>query len=345
MIKLLLALLISLIFSFGGNLQQTKPAFAEEINQITFGCKSAYMIDADSGECIYKLNESERLPIASVCKVMTLNLCFDAINSGKLTLDDDVTVSANAAGMGGSQVFLKENCTYTLSQLIKSIIVCSANDSSVAVAETVCGSESKFVENMNKKAVEIGAENTNFCNPSGLPNENHFTTARDLCNIARYAMQNQVFKKIVSSKNYNGKYRSYSNKNKMLFSCEGANGVKTGYTLKAGRCLVSSAEREGMDVVCVVLNCPQMYEISSEILNNCFNKFALKTLSNDRVFLCKNKPCCVKESKVFVVNKDIELRYEVLCHAQFGCNKDNLVGDLNVYEENRLLFSENLYSI
>ena len=121
---------------------------------LTTGCKSAYLMDFDSGECIYRENETLRTPIASVCKVMTLTLCFDAVESGALSLDEEVFISENASGMGGSQIFLESNKSYPLSELIKSIVVCSANDSCVAVAEKISGSEEAFVADMNEKAAE-----------------------------------------------------------------------------------------------------------------------------------------------------------------------------------------------
>ena len=128
---------------------------------------------------------------------------------------------------------------------------------------------------MTMRAKQMGAENSNFKNPSGLPDSEHYTTARDLCNIACYAMKNETFANIVSTTNHTGKYRNFANKNKMLRLYEGANGVKTGYTVKAGRCLVSSAKRNGMNIVCVVLNCPDMYERSCEIFDTCFETYKM----------------------------------------------------------------------
>jgi D-alanyl-D-alanine carboxypeptidase (penicillin-binding protein 5/6) len=122
----------------------------------------------------------------------------------------------------------------------------SGNDSAVSLAIYHSGSIQKFAAVMNERAKKIGAQNTNFTNPSGLPDDNHYTTAKDLCKIACYAMNNKTFREVVSTKNYRGKFRSFTNKNKMLTGYEGANGIKTGYTLKAGRCLVSSAKRNGM---------------------------------------------------------------------------------------------------
>lgn len=157
--------------------------FKVESNQqkaLTENCKSAYLMDYGSGECLYKENETARMPIASVCKVMTLTLVFDAINCGELALTDTVTVSENAAGMGGSQVFLDKGCEYSVDNLIKSIVVCSANDSCVAMSEKIAGGEEEFVVRMNKKAAELGCADTLFANCTGLPRDTQYS-----CEIGR----------------------------------------------------------------------------------------------------------------------------------------------------------------
>ncbi len=131
---------------------------------LTKNCKSAYLMDYGSGECLYKENETARMPIASVCKVMTLTVVFDAVAEGKIKLTDNVTVSENASSMGGSQVFLESGSNYPVEQLVKSVIVCSANDSCVALSEKVAGGESEFVALMNKKATALGCADTLFAN-------------------------------------------------------------------------------------------------------------------------------------------------------------------------------------
>ena len=154
--KKLSAVILSLSFlgCAAAALPKRATAYADEAQPLTVNCKSAYLCDFNSGECIFKENETKRMPIASVCKVMTLTLCFEAIEAGKLSLTDKITVSERASSMGGSQVFLQTGLSYPLSDLIKSIVVCSANDSCVAVSETVIGSEEGFVALMNKRAEE-----------------------------------------------------------------------------------------------------------------------------------------------------------------------------------------------
>ena len=227
-------------------------------NILTKGCKSAYLIDYDSGECIYKENELTRLPIASVCKIMTLTLAFDAINSGKLSLDEIVVASDHAASMGGSQVFLGKDCEYTVDQLLKSIVVCSANDSCVAVSEAVAGNEESFVAQMNDKAASLGCEDTLFANCTGLPKEPQYSCARDVA---------LMFKNLLSYDDY-FKYSKIwledfihpdnrtilmTNTNKLIRKYSNCDGGKTGFTNEAGFCLASTAKKDNMRLISVVL--------------------------------------------------------------------------------------------
>lgn len=218
----------------------------------------------------------------------------------------------------------------------------SGNDSATALAIHHSGSVEKFAETMTSRAKLMGAENSNFKNPSGLPDSEHYTTARDLCKIACYAMKNETFSNIVSTTNHTGKYRSFANKNKMLRLYEGANGIKTGYTVKAGRCLVSSAKRNGMDVVCVVLNCPDMYERSCKIFDNCFETYKLLNLSQNKVFICGTVLCKLKETENIVVKCNENINYEI---KPINSDSDGAVAELKIYDENNLLFSTKLYSI
>lgn len=232
-------------------------ASASEMSLVS-GCKSAYLMDFNSGECIYKENETARMPIASVCKVMTLTLCFDAIKDGKFSFDDMVTVSDNAAGMGGSQVFLESGLEYSVNQLIKSIIVCSANDSCVALSETVAGSEEEFVAKMNKKAEELGCADTLFANCTGLPRETQYSCAKDVATM---------FKNLLSYEDYfnyskiwledfahpDNRTTSMTNTNKLIRKYSFCDGGKTGFTNEAGFCLASTAKKNDLRLISVVL--------------------------------------------------------------------------------------------
>ncbi|MCD8040445.1 MAG: D-alanyl-D-alanine carboxypeptidase [Clostridia bacterium] len=221
-------------------------------------CKAAYLMDFNSGECIYSYNECDRMPIASVCKVMTLTLCFDAVEQGKIALEEEVTVSSRAAGMGGSQIFLESGYSYPLTELVKSIVVCSANDSCVAVAERISGSEEQFVADMNEKAAELGCKDTLFSNCTGLPKETQYSCAKDvavmfanLINHKEYFNYSKIWLEDFS--HGNGRTTSMTNTNKLIRRYNACDGGKTGFTGEAGYCLASTAYKDNMRLVSSVL--------------------------------------------------------------------------------------------
>lgn len=241
----------------GTNVKATT-AFADSEKQLAINCKSAYLCDYNSGECIYKLNETKRMPIASVCKVMTLTLCFDAIAQGKLSLTDNITVSERAAGMGGSQVFLQAGLSYPLTELIKSIVVCSANDSCVAVSESVSGSEESFVAAMNKRAEELGCNDTLFANCTGLPKETQYSCAKDVALMFTNLLHNEEYFKyskiwLEDFSHPDNRTTTITNTNKLIKKYSACDGGKTGFTNQAGFCLASTAKKDSMRLVSVVL--------------------------------------------------------------------------------------------
>ena len=220
--------------------------------------KSAYLMEYKTGTVLYTQNEREHLPIASMCKIMTLLLTFDAIEEGVLSLDEEITISERAASMGGSQVFLEANAKYPVRELIKSIVVCSANDSCVAMAERIAGSESIFVERMNKKAKEIGANDTLFANCTGLPKEPQYSCAKDAAIMLKNLLaHNGYFEygKVWMDKfsHPKGRYTEITNTNKLVRFYDGCDGGKTGFTNEAGFCLAATAKRENMRVISVVI--------------------------------------------------------------------------------------------
>lgn len=245
------------------------------VNATDIEAKAYVLMDVSTGRVLYAHNSSQKLPMASTTKIMTVLL---AIESGRL--DEVVKISRNASIQEGSSVYLREGEKIKLEDLLYAIMLRSGNDASVAVAEHLCGSVDKFAELMNEKARAIGAYNTNFTNPHGLPDDNHYTTAYDLGLITCYALRNKKFAEIVSTKkktipgpvgeNWN---RVLINKNKMLWQFTGGDGVKTGFTKKAGRCLVASATRNDWQLVSVVLNCGDMWNASSELLEYGFNNY------------------------------------------------------------------------
>ena len=286
-------------------------------------------------------NADKRMPMASTTKIMTAIIIAEDCN-----LDEEITVPDAAVGVEGSSIYLKKDERIDVRDLLYGLMLRSGNDSAVALAIHHSGSVENFITVMNERAKRIGADNTNFKNPSGLPDDEHYTTARDLCNIACYAMNNEIFREVVSSKSHVGKFRSFENKNKMLYRYEGANGVKTGYTLKAGRCLVSSAERDGMDVVTVVLNCYDMYERSSAILDQCFYAYKLLELNENTVFMSDRVLCKLSKTQNLVVKNTESLQIRIkstVTEKKF--KKGDRVGILEIYDANGLIFSDNLYSI
>ncbi|MBQ6937140.1 MAG: D-alanyl-D-alanine carboxypeptidase [Clostridia bacterium] len=249
------------------------------VNSYAISAKSAVLIDIQSGRVLYEHNAYEKLPMASTTKIMTGLL---ACESGKLK--ESVKASAFASGTEGSSLWLKIGEEQTLENLTYGLMLKSGNDAAVAIAEHLGGCTDAFALLMNKKAREIGAHNTNFENPHGLDSSGHYTTAYDLAIISREAMKNKKFREIVSTKTYSipmegEKWdRALKNHNKMLWRYDGCNGVKTGFTKKCGRCLVTSAKRDGKELVCVTLNAPSDWNDHTELLDFGFNNYEKKTL-------------------------------------------------------------------
>jgi len=298
-------------------------------------------MELSTGTVLEESNADARLPMASTTKIMTAIIIVEDCN-----LDEVITVPDKAVGVEGSSIYLKKDEQIDIRDLLYGLMLRSGNDSATALAIHHSGSVEKFVEIMNMRAKNMDAECTHFTNPSGLPDNEHYTTARDLCKIACYAMRNETFKEVVSTRSYKGKFRSYANKNKMLYNYDGANGVKTGYTMKAGRCLVSSAERNGMDVVTVVLNCPDMYERSEALLNYAFDNFNLINLSENSVYSSGAVLCKLEKSFKLVAKNCESLDYKVIpLTGSKKIKKGDLVARLEIYGANGLIFSENLYKI
>lgn len=313
---------------------------------LTFGIPSVAEADGvaeiamelTQGTILHGKNIDQRLPMASTTKIMTA-----LIVSEECDLDEVIAVPDEAVGVEGSSIYLKKGENISVKDLLYGLMLRSGNDAACALAIYHSGSIEKFVERMNRRAGELGAKDTHFANPSGLPDEEHYTTARDLCNITRHAMSNPVFAQVVSAKDYSGEYRFFTNKNKLLNTLDGANGVKTGYTQKAGRCLVSSVKRGDMDVVCVVLNCYDMWQRSQSIIENCFNEYANETISADRIFTFRGEQCKLDKDYTVTVKKNGELKFEI-CEVKDRQDRA-AVAKLEIYCENDLIFSHNLYTI
>lgn len=238
--------------------------------------RAACILEMETGRVLFECNMHTRLPMASTTKVMTALL---AIELGDL--DSEVTCSQNAYGVSGTSIYLQEGETLTLREMLLGLMLASGNDAAVAIAEHIGGTMEAFVGLMNARAQSIGAVNTHFANPHGLPDDTHYTTAYDLALIAREAMQNDTFRSIVSMQRasipWEGRTykRQLNNKNKLLTTYEGATGVKTGYTSKAGRCLVFGALRENLELIGCVLGCGDWFDEAARLMDGCYSTYSM----------------------------------------------------------------------
>ena len=240
-------------------------------NEQLTNLNSQYIVvmDYDSGRVLYQRNCDMVVPMASTTKIMT---AIVALENSKLT--DIVTVSKKASSTHGSTMGIKEGEKYTMEELLYGLLLESGNDCAVAIAEHISGSVERFARLMNSKAFNLGAFNTRFVTPHGLDADGHFTTALELATITQYAYKNDVFRKIVSTKSKEiSSHRILNNTNQLLWSMESADGVKTGYTGKAGRCLVSSSTREGKRLICVLLNSSNRWQDSRRLMEYGFKKY------------------------------------------------------------------------
>ncbi|MGM9644447.1 MAG: D-alanyl-D-alanine carboxypeptidase family protein [Eubacteriales bacterium] len=224
---------------------------------LSLECKSAILMEATTGNILYEQNADEALPPASVTKVMTLLLVMEAIEEGKITLSDTVRTSAHAASMGGSQIYLKEGEEMSVEDMVKSVVIASANDAACALAEHVAGSEEAFVKKMNERAAELGMKNTSFENTNGLDDttENHYTSARDIAIMSRELIKHKKileYSSIWMDTVRNGMF-GLTNTNRLVRFYRGCTGLKTGSTSKAGFCVSATAERDGVSLICVIM--------------------------------------------------------------------------------------------
>ena len=244
---------------------------SEDTNKLNLDCKSAVLMEASTGEVLYEYNPDEPLPPASVTKVMTLLLVMEAIDGGKLSLSDKIQVSENAASMGGSQVFLEPGETMSVEDLLKSVVIASANDAAVALGEHISGSEEGFIARMNERAKELDMKNTNFENATGLDDNtsNHLTSARDIAIMSRELMKHETildYTTIWMDTIRDGAF-GLTNTNRLIRFYNGANGLKTGSTSKARFCISAAAKRDNMQLIAVVMGSP-----TRDIRNECAKK-------------------------------------------------------------------------
>ena len=251
--------------------------------------RAAILMEKETGEILYAQNEHEKLEPASVTKVMTMLLTMEAIDAGKLHYDDIVTVSANAAAMGGSQVYLKEGEQMTVEDMLKAVCVASGNDACVALAEHISGVTELFVEQMNNRAKELGMNDTHFVNCNGLTAEGHLTSAYDIAVMSRELLHHDDihrFSTIWMDSIRGGEFQ-LANTNKLIRFYDGATGLKTGFTSTAGYCISATAERDGMELIAVIMKGETADSRNTDakaLLNYGFSTYALVNVTPDESF-------------------------------------------------------------
>lgn len=277
--------IISFVFLFSNQTITANASFTTSAN-----CKSAVLIEKNSKQVLYENASHEKLPIASVTKLMTVLLTLEHIDNGSISLDDKVMVSSNASGMGGSQIFLDSDNEYVLGELLKSVIVASANDSSVALAEYIAGSENNFVRMMNERAKELDMLDTNYANCTGLPSAEGYSSAYDQALVLKEVLDYDIYHTYSSIwfedfTHPSGRTTQMANTNKLSRYYDGCIGGKTGSTNQAKYCLAVGANRNDMSLISVVLGADssqERFKYASDLLNYGFENYESKTLFSNK---------------------------------------------------------------
>jgi serine-type D-Ala-D-Ala carboxypeptidase (penicillin-binding protein 5/6) len=291
------------------------PIYAEEQSgdiDLAENSKSAILMEKDTGEILYNKNADERLPPASMTKIMTLILIMEALEKGQITLNEKVRVSEHAASMGGSQIFLEAGEEMTVEDLLKGIAIASGNDASVALAEKIAGSEKAFVIKMNEKVKSLGLKNTHFVNSTGLPAENHYSTAHDMAVMAKELLKYEDITK------YTSIYEDYLRKgtedefwlvntNKLVRFYDGVDGLKTGYTSEAKYCLTATAKRGDMRVIAVAMGADTTKKRNADVsamLDYAFSQYNTKPVFDRHEVVDQLKLLKAEKEKIDVVTED-----------------------------------------
>lgn len=357
--KLLVSLVASILLA-GILLSSLSLLLINVVNaEMYSSAKASCVIETSSGRVLYSNNKDKKLAMASTTKIMTAITAIENCED----LDEKFEISPKAVGIEGTSLYLRKGDVFSTRDLLYALILISGNDASVAIAEHIGGSTSEFVTMMNDLAKKLGAKNTHFANTHGLDADGHYTTAYDLALITEYALENETFKDIVSTKNIKitngeGENRYLKNKNKLLFRLDGCIGVKTGFTNDAGRCLVSAIERDGVRYVCVVLNCGPMFEESEALLNGCANTYKLYDLTElyDYKKLLPvydgrkdNVKIGTKGSFIYPLSEweknNLKFEYDLIDHVDAPLKKGSEVGEIKIFLGKDLLFSEKVYTI
>lgn len=315
--------------------------------------ESYILIDEESGRILNSHNKDKIMPMASTTKIMT---ALVALENGNL--NDEVLIEKESTDIEGSSIYLKEKETILLKDLLYGLMLRSGNDAAVAISNHISKSENEFVKMMNIKAKSIGANNTNFVNPHGLNHEDHYSTAYDLALITKEAFKNKVFKEIVSTKTYKANRKEnyyFVNKNKTLWDYNDGDGVKTGYTMRSGRCLVSSAEKYNMRLIAVSLNARDWFNDNYKLFNYGFDNFRQKLIYDKNHFLKKipienskeELEVITKNDFIYPLNKDeeegkIKVKLNINTNLNPPIKKDSVVGTIDTYLNGVLIKRDDL---
>lgn len=347
--------LFAIIFAFFVPMNNNV-AVAENGKKLS-NAKAMIVIEQSTGRVLYSENEHEKLPMASTTKIITAIYAIEH----NADLDKDVEIPKQAVGISGTSIGLKEGEHLTIRELLYGLMLRSGNDCAVALAIETSGSVQKFAEDVNAFLKDLGLEETNIKNPHGLSEKEHYTSAHDLAKVTAYAMKNPTFKEIVSTKEkkisneLESKYnRNLKNKNKLLSKFEGADGVKTGFTMSAGRCFVGSATRNNIQLICVLLNCVPMFEDCEMLLEKGFKEFSMcKIIEKGKEYVLKTN----KGEKAFVSDVDfslplsnqektnLTLKIEEGTEENVGNKNSQTFANMQVYLEKQLIFSHKIYII
>ncbi|WP_053957365.1 D-alanyl-D-alanine carboxypeptidase family protein [Inediibacterium massiliense] len=290
--------------------------FISKAEEFHVDAKSAILIDAGSGKVIYEKNSHDKLPPASVTKIMTMLLAMEAIDQGKISLKDQVTISERASSMGGSQLYLEPGESKSVDQLLKGIAVASANDACIGLAEYISGTEETFVQKMNKRAKELGMNDTQFMNTNGLPQEGHYTSAYDISIMSRELLKYPKIHEYltiwmstmkVGLPNKKETNLQLTNTNKLIRTYPGANGIKTGFTSDAKYCLSGSATKNGLTLIAVVLGCETSsirFEEAKKLLNYGFASYSSVSIAKKNQIMDEVKVEKGNKEKVMVMTKE-----------------------------------------
>ncbi len=327
--------------------------------ELSSSAQAAFVFDALSGRVFYEKNANQRLSMASTTKIITAITVIENCTD----LDEKFEIDSRAVGIEGSSIYLKRGEKLSVRELLYGLMLRSGNDCACALAYRVGGSIDGFAQLMNATSKFVGAENTHFTNPHGLDDAEHYTTAHDLALLTGYALSNPVFKEIVSTKSIkiegeNGEYRYMTNKNRLLSSLENCIGVKTGFTKKAGRCLVSAVEKNDMRLVCVVLNCGPMFEESAKMLNTVCEVYRGVEILSPWQYITdislsggKNEfvQAFSKRGFTYPLSKDecenINISVDVPSSLTAPVANETEIGKVEIYYKKHLIFSEKIYTL